>query len=143
KREGVPNKNEDTALVDIQHDVFAVCDGIGGAAAGDVASRRAVESIQDSISNAPQTVEMSPNRAVDWVEDVLRNAHFAVNDEAKRLRNDMGTTAVVVKILRTANMAVIGHVGDSRTYALYDDGELGQLTLDDGIARYHGTHSIA
>lgn len=104
--------------------LMVVCDGVGGAAAGEVASEEAVHRILKDYYEAPRE---------DTVEDRLLLAIEAAND-AIYFRNtrsqagrEMGTTVVAAAWL--AEHLVVAHAGDSRAY-LVRDGEIAQLTRD-------------
>src|SRR5207253_6580353 len=106
--------------------LFIVADGMGGHAAGEVASEMAVAIISDVLSgidgvHAPE----APER----VADALRRANEAIYRRTvlESDKQGMGTTASVL-LLSDAGY-VIGQVGDSRIYLLRD-GALRQLTKD-------------
>ncbi len=109
-----------------------VCDGMGGANAGNIASETAVKTISDYIIHSYR-VNMD---SVD-IEKMLKNAiesanievyEMALNDESL---SGMGTTVVVT--LTKGDFAVIAHVGDSRAYLVNSD--LIQLTRDHSIVQ--------
>jgi serine/threonine protein phosphatase PrpC len=121
-----PN-NEDASLESVEHGVFAVADGMGGHAAGEVASRIAVEALREEA----QAAASAGNPA-----DVLTRAFDAANSEIRRRghqepdKRGMGTTLTVLHLVRdSADRGVIGHVGDSRAYRLRS-GRMEQLTRD-------------
>ncbi len=97
--------------------IIAVADGMGGAAAGDVASRVAIEAAtgDDDAAGARARIARSNRAVLDAV----------VEDPARR---GMGTT-LTVGIFHPDGTLELGHVGDSRAYLLRD-GELEQLTED-------------
>jgi protein phosphatase len=112
--------NEDSYFVDSP--LFVIADGMGGHAAGDIASATAVEVIQNSRAdiNAEDPATLSTavreaNRAI-WAK--------SSNDPTL---SGMGTTCTM--ILVDGNRAEVAHVGDSRAY-LFHDGELRQITDD-------------
>jgi serine/threonine protein phosphatase PrpC len=114
--------NEDSLVVSAP--VFAVADGMGGARAGEVASRIAAEAFEEQRdSSAP------PERQLEQVakEANRRIYELALRDEAHR---GMGTTLTAALVAGDA--VSIGHVGDSRAYRLRD-GELEQLTHDHSL----------
>lgn len=113
--------------------VFAVvCDGMGGANAGNIASETAVKGISEYIIKSYRT-------AMDFcdIEKMLINAVSSVNIEIydMSLKNPelsgMGTT-VVVALIRDSK-AVIAHVGDSRAYLVGDS--IVQLTRDHSVVQ--------
>lgn len=128
----VRRRNEDALLVEESAGVVAVADGLGGHPSGDVASRAAVVSLQQtSASTRPAGEQLG-----QWVTDALLTAHQAVLDEAgdDPERAGMATTAVLAVVGDTELW--IGHVGDSRGYLLSAGGQLQALTRDHGMGGY-------
>jgi serine/threonine protein phosphatase PrpC len=103
---------------------FVVCDGMGGAAAGEVASRMAVEAMLHAMSDGVLTRETFQH-AVDAANH--RVHHSAEQDPT---RAGMGTT--LVAMATRGNRAWIAHVGDSRAYR-FRDGGLERLTHDHSL----------
>jgi serine/threonine protein phosphatase PrpC len=102
--------------------LLTVCDGVGGAARGDIASSTAVQQLRRL--DAPPSDDL-----LGQVAGALHRAHDRIGelvDEDPAL-NGTSTTATVA--LFDGSRLAIGHVGDSRAY-LYRDGELSQLTHD-------------
>lgn len=103
--------------------LLAVCDGVGGAARGDIASSTAVQQLRN-LDTPPGDDDL-----LDRITDELHQAHVRIGrlvDDDPAL-NGTSTTATVA--LFDGERAGIGHVGDSRGY-LFRDGELSQLTTD-------------
>lgn len=129
--------NEDTAHVDGDGAFFIVADGMGGHAAGEVASAMAVDTVRTKLeASRVQLAEFaahpsdSGRRAlVQLLQDAVLSAHQAVfqRGSTEEDKNGMGTTLDVVLVSGTE--AFIAHVGDSRTY-LIRDGRASQLTTD-------------
>jgi protein phosphatase len=129
--------NEDAYLLDAERGLFVVADGMGGHAAGEVASRITVESIQEYIAATDEQQESSwPfgfNSRVSLEGNRLTTAVEKANEKVMRAVQNrpelkgMGTT--VVAALFDAERATLVHVGDSRAY-LFRDGELRRLTDD-------------
>lgn len=129
--------NEDAYLIDEERGLFVVADGMGGHAAGEVASRITVESIQEFIAATEEEHESSwPfgfNSRVSLEGNRLTTAVERANEKVMRAVQNrpelkgMGTT--VVAALFDADRATLVHVGDSRAY-LFRDGELRRLTDD-------------
>ena len=129
--------NEDAMLVDPGLGLYIVADGMGGHAAGEVASARAVEVVkQHLITNrsilkdlAKDASQANRAAAASLVEVAVQRAcadiyKTATTDASKR---GMGTTFVCMVI--AGNRGVIGHVGDSRVY-LVRGGQCHRLTED-------------
>jgi PPM family protein phosphatase len=110
--------------------VFGVCDGMGGAAAGEVASQLAVDIIYDRLSEAkpPRNREDLARRLVRAVQD----AGLRIFSEARadRSRRGMGTTSTIATLMD--DRLFLAQVGDSRAYILRD-GELTQVTRDQSL----------
>ncbi|MEZ5411564.1 MAG: protein phosphatase 2C domain-containing protein [Acidimicrobiales bacterium] len=111
----VRDANEDVLLVDAELGLFAVLDGIGGAAAGELAARTAADALQLSLWHDRYRAGPEADRQNRLREAVLV-ADRAVRQEAAssgRLRG-MGCTLTAVQIVD--DRAIVAHVGDSRLY---------------------------
>lgn len=107
-----------------------VCDGIGGSAAGEVASHLAVKTVYDAFLKAgPFTKDYQVD---EWIRTILHEANDAIYTRSMRHKKvrGMGTTAVGCII--TENATYIFNVGDSRLYAFYADG-MTQMTEDHSV----------
>jgi serine/threonine protein phosphatase PrpC len=113
-------RNEDAFV--LEPPLFAVADGMGGAQAGEIASRIAASVLRDSTAD-------SGEQAVDTlIQEANRRVYeAAATDEA---RSGMGTT--ITAALVEDGTVRIGHVGDSRAYRVRD-GRLEQLTEDHSL----------
>ncbi|WP_205624706.1 Stp1/IreP family PP2C-type Ser/Thr phosphatase [Vulgatibacter incomptus] len=129
--------NEDAFLADDELGLYAVCDGMGGHAAGEVAAARTLEVIREHVAAHADVVaalaaDPSPKSgaaAVQLVEAAIQRAcaevyRLAQADASKR---GMGTTCVALIV--SGEKGVIGHVGDSRIY-LVRGGQVHRLTED-------------
>lgn len=130
----VRRHNEDAYGFDAEAGLYVVADGMGGAAAGDLASRMAVDTF---LAHARQQT-LLPVDSTQWMVEAVEASNRAVFEYAAqnpRLRG-MGTTLVALHVSRTTekgHFAVeIAHVGDSRCYRLRD-GRLEQLTEDHSL----------
>jgi PPM family protein phosphatase len=123
----VRDHNEDALLVDEPLAMYAVADGMGGHAAGEVASRLALETLQrvvhqgrDRIERlaADPTSKVSAREVQQLLEDAALLACHVVHDagQADEQKRGMGTTLSVLLIV--ASQGFIAHVGDSRIYLL-------------------------
>ena len=128
--------NEDSIEVKQFPDLIVsiVADGMGGQAAGEIASKRAIEIIPREIRK-----NLTPNLNQEAVRGVIRRAIVQANEEImamgaldKDMKN-MGTTVVMAVWRKGAEMYVAG-VGDSRAYLLRDE-KIQQLTVDHSLAQ--------
>jgi PPM family protein phosphatase len=123
----VRTANEDAFGYCVADGVFALCDGMGGAAAGEVASRIAVDTLIERLC-----AESSQANRRKVLEEAIADANQRVHSRAEEeisLRG-MGTTLVALAI--GGDHALIGHVGDSRCY-LFRKGKLIRKTLDHSL----------
>lgn len=122
----VRDHNEDAAHVDPQQRFFIVADGMGGHAAGEVASEMAVTIVSRNLLGLTSVKE---DGAADLVSKSLQEANKAIFDRmlAESDKQGMGTTASVMVL--SDHGYLIGQIGDSRVY-LYRDGALIQITKD-------------
>jgi protein phosphatase len=120
--------NEDSFAVeaDLERGLFVVADGMGGHAAGEVASEMAVQILQRELSDLRDIEDAG---ASERVSGALKRANKAIHDRtiAEVDKQGMGTTASVLIV--AGRHYLIGQVGDSRVYLLRD-GALRQLTKD-------------
>jgi len=121
--------NEDTFLVDDARGIFVVADGMGGHAAGEVASAVAAKTVVDTVARA-----VDEGRTGDELSEAIGTAFGLAREELERCCRDdprkggMGTTLTLC-VLRPDGTCRIGHIGDSRAYLLRD-GRLRHLTSD-------------
>jgi protein phosphatase len=135
----VRDHNEDAHFIDEDLGVFLVCDGMGGHAAGEVASELAIGAIRTAWGSqalhdaAEHWLERATAEAKKQLLEVVRGgviaAHEAILAEADRdqTKSGMGTTLVGAVII--GGELVFAHAGDSRAY-LVRDGISMQLTED-------------
>lgn len=128
--------NEDALLVLPEHEVYAVADGMGGYAAGEIAAAMAVQTLDRAFASGEfGTLEPGfPRRGAELMS-AIRTANRRIRQESKRdpRKSGMGTTIVAARFSPGRKRAYIAHVGDSRCYRLRD-GELTQLTQDHTLA---------
>ena len=109
-------RNEDAYVIDPP--LFAVADGMGGAQAGEIASKLAASAVRGG----------DPGRLEELIQEANRRVHQRSVEDAAA--SGMGTTLTVAEIV--GERVSIGHVGDSRAY-LVRDGSLEQLTQDHSL----------
>ncbi|HEU5073175.1 MAG TPA: cyclic nucleotide-binding domain-containing protein [Polyangiaceae bacterium] len=132
--------NEDNFLVDKKLGLFVVCDGMGGHAAGEVASAIAVRTFHEEIKKGRDLIDDYAARKTGSekvnARDIQHMLEFAINRASSRVhaeaerdtgKRGMGTTLVALLIV--GNQAFLTYVGDSRIYMLRD-GMLQQMTED-------------
>jgi protein phosphatase len=110
--------------------LFLVCDGMGGAAAGEVASTMAVDSIANEVEAASAT---SRERLARRLRRAIESANEKINVQSRINQNErgMGTTCTAVGLVDRG--LIVGQIGDSRCYVLRS-GQLVQLTKDQSLA---------
>ncbi len=138
----VRDNNEDNFFVEEESGLFVVADGMGGHAAGEVASRIAVDTLRLLLRGDQDPDETRLDRTVQDPADALRERlRYAMNQASARIRKEalsnaawhgMGTTLCVLLI--EADQAHVAHVGDSRIY-LVRDGQIQRLTRDHTVVQ--------
>lgn len=137
----VRDHNEDSAFMSPEAGFFIVADGMGGHAAGEVASAMAVESVKNTLEAARSEIaafRKAPSDAgrrglVQLLQNAVLAAHQAVyqRGQTEADKAGMGTTLDVALV--AGPEAFVAHVGDSRTY-LIRDGRASQITTDHTVA---------
>ncbi len=133
----VRKKNEDDFLVTRTHNLFAVADGVGGLAGGDLASKQALTTVENYFNNGATTFLSTIFRRKESVaKQQLKNAIEASNQEVYQLsrqtQQKIATTLIVLSFDDT--QLTIGHVGDSRGY-LFRHNKLTPITTDHTVAQ--------
>jgi len=136
---GRRDNNEDALCVAPEHGLFAVADGMGGYAGGEVASSIVAHTLQRYFSSALAGTGTGAGTGADCGDDsgaqlitlAVRQAHDDVRARKVGALAEMGST-VAALVVRDGH-AVIAHVGDSRVYRLRE-GALAQLTCDHSLA---------
>lgn len=129
--------NEDSFVVVSDDHLFVVADGMGGHAAGEVASRIAVTAIADFIASTRKDAEITwpyeydPNISVasNRLKTAIRLANQKIIDTIAQKRELEGMGTTLVSILLSEGGACVAHVGDSRSYLIRDK-TLTQMTGD-------------
>jgi serine/threonine protein phosphatase PrpC len=117
------SENEDSLFV--RAPIFVVADGMGGAQAGEVASKAAADAFDRDLPEVP------PERFLrETIEAANRRIHELAHADASRA--GMGTTITAAIVDAQTEEVAIGHVGDSRAYRLRR-GKLEQLTRDHSL----------
>jgi serine/threonine protein phosphatase PrpC len=132
--------NEDAFLIDLQLGLYAVADGMGGHAAGEIASRMALDIAQKELSNWSGVLnEYKPDSSAEvrdvilnLIEETLQRACQAVYKESVENPDCQGMGTTVSMVLIKNDSAFFGHVGDSRIY-LARGGAVHQLSEDHSL----------
>ena len=119
--------NEDSYLILEADGVFAVADGVGGANAGELASKTALSTICELISGERKSNQRTKENLVDFVKKLIKESNKAIHALGKEREQQIASTIVIM--LLEEDYAILGHVGDSRIY-VYRDRKLIQLTRD-------------
>jgi protein phosphatase len=133
KRKG----NEDAVSLNREQGLYVVADGMGGHAAGEVASRIAVEAIEEFVAATggndeitwPYGLDDSISYDGNRLKTAIRHANRRVIEAMRQSSEYEGMATTVAAVLVDGDMAHLAHVGDSRIY-LWSQDELRQLTVD-------------
>jgi protein phosphatase len=119
--------NEDAFGFSVEHGVFVVCDGMGGAAAGEIASSLAVDEVMRLLTNRDAARPL-----LEDAEAAVASANTAIfmRSQSNQNLNGMGTT--LVSLLAEDQRGWLINVGDSRGYRMRNS-HLEQITLDHSL----------
>lgn len=130
------DSNQDTlayGLFDNGDSWAVVCDGMGGASGGEIASELCVGNVSEAIKKGHRK-GLTVKAAKNLLESAISKANYVVYD--KSVKNSglhgMGTTVVAVIVIK--NIAVVAHVGDSRAYII-SGGAIRQITKDHSLVQ--------
>lgn len=147
-----PERNEDTIVIDERSGLAAVFDGVGGSAAGEIASQIAARSTLESWKRTIRLVQKGRKihgfldghnglhaDICTILEQLILDADDQVRNEGARRAgtSDLATTVALAALIRQPDARgytmFYAHVGDSRVYMLRPDEPLKRLTSDDGL----------
>jgi serine/threonine protein phosphatase PrpC len=136
----VRKNNEDSLGWDQRLGVYVVCDGMGGAQAGEIASKMGVDLVLEYFRQGkesgvyPAFGELTDDVSLGGKQltSAIQRANAAIFEagESKQTQHGMGTT--IVAVLLQDNFMTVAHAGDSRLYRLRD-GSIEQLTNDHSL----------
>ena len=135
----VRTNNEDNLGFDKRYGVFVVCDGMGGQAAGEVASKLAVDSILNYFRAAgrgpfpqvgPKIADAS--ELANAIASAIQLANSSIFEAATNETGHAGMGSTIVGVLVKDNFCAVANVGDSRVY-LVREGNIKQLTDDHSL----------
>lgn len=110
-----------------------VCDGMGGANGGNIASSIAVDKISEQILSSYHD-GISDNSIKNLITSAIFNANLAVHDRARTEAELSGMGTTVVTAIVSRGIAHIAHAGDSRAYLITAEG-IRQLTTDHSMVQ--------
>ncbi|MGF1465209.1 MAG: Stp1/IreP family PP2C-type Ser/Thr phosphatase [Sandaracinaceae bacterium] len=136
----VRDHNEDNYLVDKKLNLFVVADGMGGHAAGEVASEMAARTVRDVLARERDALHQfeaghggtGRTDLLRLLESAVQQACSAVFGEAQKDEGKRGMGTTLDALLLVGSRGFLAHVGDSRVY-LYRQGAVHQLTEDHSL----------
>jgi serine/threonine protein phosphatase PrpC len=136
----VRKNNEDNFGYDTRHGIYIVCDGMGGAAAGEVASKLGVETVLTYFRQSARNgnyrsigeMHEGVSERANALESAIHLANSAIYETGSKSETKRGMGSTIVALLNKGNYVSIGHVGDSRIY-LIRHGNIQQLTNDHSL----------
>lgn len=137
----VRDLNEDAYLLRAEEGLFLVCDGMGGAPAGEVASQMAVNAILRQLNgaakqhDAPALPDETYLPHTNRLADAVRRSNAFIYHQAQKDPRQAGMGTTVVGAWIRQHIAGVAHVGDSRAYLWHDD-RLEPLTRDHSLAEH-------
>jgi serine/threonine protein phosphatase PrpC len=123
--------NEDVFLVKPEKGFFLVADGMGGAAAGEVASQIFAETALEIFSNKQIHSEQE---AIQWAQEFFGSANERILNQGRQNPHYQGMGCTGELLVLYDENYLVGHVGDSRTY-LFRQNQLRQLTRDHSVVQ--------
>ena len=130
--------NEDNFGYDSRYGIFVVCDGMGGQAAGEVASKMGVDILLDYFRNESSAAEsnitngQAGSSGARSLASAIQLANRTIYKAGQEQNGRSGMGSTIVAALVRGNSLAIGHVGDSRIY-LVRQGSIQQLTQDHSL----------
>jgi protein phosphatase len=119
----IRKSNEDCGIASPK--IIAVADGMGGHAAGEVASSTVIQTFKDQLDSLPNAA----NNFQNWLVTTTNLAHSIIGDliAADNEKRGMGTTLSAIALV--GNQIGVGHIGDSRIYRFRNQ-DLSQISID-------------
>lgn len=137
----VRKNNEDNFGYDVRNGIFVVCDGMGGQAAGELASKIAVDTVLGYFHRQERGGDGSEvlgrgfaevSERANALANAVQLANKAIRDASAREASSAGMGCTLVAVRIEGNLFSIAHVGDSRIY-LVRSGAIQQLTTDHSL----------
>jgi protein phosphatase len=132
-------QNEDAFMSRAEEGLFVVCDGMGGAPAGEVASEMAIQAIARELKDQTDGDELESSPFLPHTQrlvDAVRQSNEFIYGEAQRDPRQAGMGTTIVGAWICEQIAGVAHVGDSRAYLWHND-RLEPLTRDHSLMEAH------
>jgi protein phosphatase len=132
-------QNEDAFMSRAEEGLFVVCDGMGGAPAGEVASEMAIQAIARELKDQTDGDELESSPFLPHTQrlvDAVRQSNEFIYGEAQRDPRQAGMGTTIVGAWICDQIAGVAHVGDSRAYLWHND-RLEPLTRDHSLMEAH------
>lgn len=129
-------QNQDTFLIeklDRQTLLCVVCDGMGGAKSGNIASTLAADVFVQEVKQT-WTGDTNQNSVDQMLKNAVKLANFTVYDQSQQFEEFTGMGTTLVAVLISGGWATIVNVGDSRAY-LINRGGIHQVTVDHSVVQ--------
>lgn len=129
-------QNQDAYLIeklDKNTYLFVVCDGMGGAKSGNVASTLASDVFTQAIKDSWRS-DMDLEESDQMLENAVKLANFTVHDQSRQFEEFTGMGTTLVALLVHGKQATVVNVGDSRVYNITPEG-VEQLTTDHSLVQ--------
>lgn len=132
----VRTQNQDAFRIEEldRHTVLAVvCDGMGGAKSGNIASRLAVDVFVDEVVCSYKS-SMSQDQTEQLLQNAVKLANFTVYDQARQFEDFAGMGTTLVAVLVSGKTATVINVGDSRCYHITHS-DIRRVTVDHSLVQ--------
>ena len=117
-----------------RHTILAVvCDGMGGAKSGNIASRLAIDVFVDEVKNSWKS-SMTQEQTGELLRNAVKLANFTVYDQARQFEEFSGMGTTLVAALLSGRNATIINVGDSRCYHITRS-DIRRITVDHSVVQ--------
>ena len=142
--------NEDAFLADPELGLFIVCDGVGGRARGEIASREAVDFLWEWFKREEkQLAELRAGgqssevvgKLCQLMRGAIQNATYMVHSLGQLNPEQRGMSTTASAFYVAGSIGIVGQVGDSRVY-LARDNRVSQLTEDHTLVNYQLKHGL-
>ena len=117
-----------------RHTILAVvCDGMGGAKSGNIASRLAIDVFVDEVKNSYKN-SMTQEQIGQLLQNAVKLANFTVYDQARQFEDFAGMGTTLVAALLSGKIATVVNVGDSRCYHITHS-DIRRVTVDHSVVQ--------